>query len=158
MLSHKSESITIRRAASADAEALCQFNCLMALETEGKALLPDVVSAGVRNLIENSQRGFYLVAEHEAQVIASLMITTEWSDWRNGSFWWIQSVYVMPEWRRHSVYRRLYAVVKKLAEEDGRVCGFRLYVEKDNAIAQRTYKNLGMNETAYLMFEELVST
>ena len=97
----------IRLATPADAAVLIEFNGAMALETEGKNLLPDVIGAGVRGLLDNPVAGFYVLAETE-RVIAALMITKEWSDWRNGSFWWIQSVYVRPEARRQGVYRRLY--------------------------------------------------
>jgi ribosomal protein S18 acetylase RimI-like enzyme len=83
------------------------------------------------------------------------MVTTEWSDWRNGMFWWIQSVYVRPEYRRQGLYRELYARVKELAEQEPAVCGFRLYVENENVNAQKTYKALGMSETGYKLFEEL---
>jgi GNAT superfamily N-acetyltransferase len=149
------ESINIRGAEKEDVSSLVKFNILMARETEGKELIPEEISLGVKNLLENLQLGFYIVAENKDEIIASLMITTEWSDWRNGSFWWVQSVYVIPEWRKKSVYSRLYGYVKDLAEKDGNICGFRLYVEKDNTIAQQTYKKVGMKETNYMMFEEL---
>jgi ribosomal protein S18 acetylase RimI-like enzyme len=106
-------------------------------------------------MIENPQMGFYLVVELDNGIQASLMITTEWSDWRNGMFWWIQSVYVRPAYRRQGLYRELYARVKELAEQEPAVCGFRLYVERDNTNAQQTYAALGMAETDYRMFEEL---
>lgn len=149
-----SEDIQIRRGEMRDADAIAAFNCAMARETEAKELLPDVIAAGVRGLIGNPGLGFYLVAERGERVIASLMITTEWSDWRNGVFWWIQSVYVEPEWRRKGIYSRLYGFVKESAADKG-ICGFRLYVEKENQSAQRTYRSLGMSETDYLMFEEM---
>lgn len=149
-----SEEIRIRKGEMRDADAISAFNCAMARETEGKELLPEVISAGVRRLIGNPGLGFYLVAECEERVIASLMITTEWSDWRNGVFWWIQSVYVQPEWRRRGIYSRLYSFVKEAASDTG-ICGFRLYVEKANQAGQNTYRSLGMQETDYLMFEEM---
>lgn len=149
------ELINIRSAEKEDLSPIVKFNILMARETENKELIPKVISLGVRNLLENSQLGFYIVAESKDEIIASLMITTEWSDWRNGSFWWVQSVYVKPEWRKRSVYRRLYDHVKYLADKDENVCGFRLYVEKANTIAQKTYKKVGMHDTNYMMFEEL---
>jgi len=151
----KVESINIRRAKQEDSISLVQFNILMARETENKELIPEVISSGVKSLIENSQLGFYIVAEYNGKIIASLMITTEWSDWRNGNFWWIQSVYVIPDWRKKSVYRRLYSYVKELARGDVSFCGFRLYVERKNIITQKTYIKVGMNETNYKMFEEL---
>jgi ribosomal protein S18 acetylase RimI-like enzyme len=145
----------IRQAAAADAPVLIEFNCAMALETERKELLPEVIGAGVRALLANPAAGFYVVAEAGQRVAGALLITKEWSDWRNGSFWWIQSVYVRPEWRRKGVYRALYRHVQALAAKDPKACGFRLYVERENARAQETYRALGMKQTHYLVFEEL---
>lgn len=145
----------IRLARPADAKAIAEFNCAMALETEGKRLFPEVIGAGVRSLLRNPQAGFYLIALQENLAVGALMITKEWSDWRNGAFWWIQSVYVRPEFRRQGVYRRLYRHVQGLAKKDRGVCGFRLYVERENRRAQATYRALGMAKTRYLVFEEL---
>jgi ribosomal protein S18 acetylase RimI-like enzyme len=145
----------LRRATGDDAAVLVEFNSAMALETEGKRLLPEVIGAGVRSLLERPASGFYLIAETDAGVIGSLLITKEWSDWRNGDFWWIQSVYVRPEWRRKGVYKKLYRHVQELAAQDPKVCGFRLYVERENSRAQETYRALGMKETHYRVFEEL---
>ena len=144
----------IRLATPADAGVLIEFNAAMALETEGKKLLSNVIGAGVRSLLGNPAAGFYLLAEQDS-VVASLMITKEWSDWRNGTFWWIQSVYVRPEFRRQGVYKNLYRHVQELAANDPKVCGFRLYVERENSRAQATYSALGMKQTHYLVFEEL---
>ena len=144
----------IRLATPADAGVLIEFNAAMALETEGKELLPDVIGAGVRSLLGNPAAGFYLLAEEDSAV-GSLMITKEWSDWRNGTFWWIQSVYVRPQFRRQGVYKNLYRHVQELASKDPAVCGFRLYVERENERAQATYSALGMKQTRYLVFEEL---
>ncbi len=145
----------IRKAVAGDAAALSEFNQQMAFETEAIELIPAVILAGVKTMIENPQMGFYLVAEHRAEILASLMVTTEWSDWRNGLFWWIQSVYVKPAYRRQGLYRCLYQHVKDMAEVETGVCGFRLYVEHDNNNAQKVYHSLGMEETAYKLFEEL---
>lgn len=145
----------IRKATATDAAIIAQFNQHMALETEHKELMPELILAGVHSLLSNPAYGFYLVAEIEGVVAGALMITTEWSDWRNGVFWWVQSVYIRAEFRRQGVYRKLYATVKDLAAEQGNVCGFRLYVEKDNHAAQSTYTELGMQATDYLMYEEL---
>jgi ribosomal protein S18 acetylase RimI-like enzyme len=145
----------IRQATIQDASDLAEFNINMARETEGLDLKPEVIGAGVRAMIDNPQMGFYLVVELDNDIQASLMVTTEWSDWRNGIFWWIQSVYVRPQYRRQGLYRELYARVKELAEQEPSVCGFRLYVERDNAAAQQTYRSLGMSETEYRIFEEL---
>jgi ribosomal protein S18 acetylase RimI-like enzyme len=145
----------IRQATAADAPVLVEFNCAMALETEGKELLPEVIGAGVRALLANPAAGFYVVAESERRVVGALLITKEWSDWRNGTFWWIQSVYVRPELRRQGVYKTLYRHVQAMAANDPGVCGFRLYVERENSRAQATYRVLGMKQTHYLVFEEL---
>ena len=147
------DQITIRVAKPNDLASLVNFNQLMASETENKMLDQETLTQGVGNLIKDSNKGFYLVAESNHQVIGSLMVTTEWSDWRNATFWWIQSVYVVPEHRRKGIYAKLYSYVKTLAEKQN-ICGFRLYVEKDNEIAQKTYQSLGMMESHYLMFEE----
>ncbi|MGH8732462.1 MAG: GNAT family N-acetyltransferase [Burkholderiales bacterium] len=147
--------MNIRLAGAADAEALVEFNAAMALETEGKQLLPEVIGPGVRALLERPASGFYMLAESGDRVIGSLLITKEWSDWRNGDFWWIQSVYVRPEFRRQGVYTRLYSHLQELAAKDPKVCGFRLYVERENNRAQSTYGALGMKETRYLIYEEL---
>ncbi len=145
----------IRKALAQDAAELADFNIRMALETEGTELLPEVIRAGVETMIAHPDWGFYLVVELDNGIQASLMITTEWSDWRNGMFWWIQSVYVRPEYRRQGLYRELYERVKELAEQEPDVCGFRLYVERDNVSAQKSYTALGMHETPYRLFEEL---
>lgn len=145
----------IRRATIDDAAALAKFNIKNALETEAIELIPEVATAGVKSMISNPQMGFYLVVEDDGMLQASLMITTEWSDWRNGLFWWVQSVYVNQQYRRQGLYRKLYQRVKTLAEAEDNVCGFRLYVEHDNHVAQETYRSLNMEETSYKLFEEL---
>lgn len=147
--------LAFRRGEARDADTIAAFNAAMAQETEGKTLIPEVIGAGVRRLIEMPSLGFYVVAEHAGEAIGCLMVTNEWSDWRNGLFWWIQSVYVKPEFRRQGVYRRLYEHVRALAQGDASVCGFRLYVEKENETAHATYASLGMKETDYLIYEEL---
>jgi ribosomal protein S18 acetylase RimI-like enzyme len=145
----------VRLATLQDAPVLMEFSAAMALETEQKELLRDVIGAGVRSLLGNPAAGFYMVAEEDHRVVGSLMVTKEWSDWRNGTFWWIQSVYVRPELRRQGVYKRLYRHVQELAADDPAVCGFRLYVERENGRAQATYQALGMKQTRYLVFEDL---
>lgn len=146
--------MNIRVAKQNDAKALIEFNQLMAWETENKKLNVETLSKGVSALIADDSKGFYLVAEVDNQVVGSLMVTTEWSDWRNGVFWWIQSVYITADFRRQGIYGRLYARVKALAEQKQDVCGFRLYVEKENLAAQKTYESLGMEQSHYLMYEE----
>lgn len=147
--------LRIRRATRRDAAALIAFNSAMALETERKVLMPRVIGAGVRGLLKRPGAGFYVVAESGRQVVGALMITTEWSDWRNGIFWWIQSVYVHPQFRRQGVYRRLYRYVQSLAAKARGVCGFRLYVERRNRRAQTTYRAAGMERTHYVVYEAL---
>ncbi|GAB5382186.1 MAG: GNAT family N-acetyltransferase [Aliiglaciecola sp.] len=144
----------IRRAVINDVSDLVDFNQAMAQETESKALDQQTLSKGVSALITDPNKGFYLVAQQaDGQIIGSLMVTFEWSDWRNAQFWWIQSVYVRPQNRRTGVYSKLYQQVQALAEQNDGVCGYRLYVEKDNLPAQKTYESLGMHESYYLMYE-----
>lgn len=145
--------IVISEATRGSIDTIASFNVAMAQETESRQLDPSVVRAGVTAVVENPELGFYLVAEVDDAPAGCLMITNEWSDWRNGMFWWIQSVYVTPEHRGRGVYRRLYTEVLRHALEDGRVCGVRLYVERDNTVAQDVYKALGMENSGYLVFE-----
>jgi len=153
---HTRENVQVRMASAADGDAFVRFNRAMALETEDKKLDEETVDPGVRAVFDDPARGFYVVAECASGVVAALMVTFEWSDWRNATFWWIQSVYVTPEFRRRGVYRRLYEFVRERARDEGGVCGFRLYVEKDNAAAQRAYESLGMSASDYLLYEESV--
>jgi GNAT superfamily N-acetyltransferase len=147
--------LAIRKATAGDAAAISRFNQAMALETEGKRLIAERVDAGVRRLIDTPSLGFYMVATQADEIVACLLVTHEWSDWRNGLFWWIQSVFVEQGWRRQGVYSSLYEHVQDLAAADPQVCGFRLYVEKDNVVAQQAYAALGMGATDYLIYEEL---
>ena len=148
--------LTIRRATVDDTETLARFNEAMAEETEEKTLDPDTVRAGVRAVFDRPEQAFYLVAEQDDTIVGSLMITTEWSDWRNADFWWIQSVYVHPSARRTGVYTALHRDVRRRAHDTGGVCGLRLYVEQDNAVAQAAYDELGMTEPPYRMYEEML--
>jgi GNAT superfamily N-acetyltransferase len=149
-----SNEVLIRMGEGHDAPALVQSNIAMAWETEQKKLLPDVVARGVRSLLTNPRYGFYVVAEIDNEVIGSLMVTYEWSDWRDASFWWIQSVYIKPNYRKQGVFRRLYEFVKEKALHEKDVCGLRLYVEQDNGVAQKTYERIGMNRVPYQLYEE----
>ncbi len=146
--------MNIRIAQKKDTPALVEFNQAMALETEGKRLDSGVLKSGVEAVFDDDKKGFYIVAEEDAEIIGGLLITFEWSDWRNGDFWWIQSVYVRPSHRGRGHYRRLHEHVRGLAAREPDVCGLRLYVERENAGAQATYRALGMYETPYLLFEE----
>lgn len=145
--------LTIRRPGPGDAPALARFNARMAKETEEKVLDPDTVLAGVRAVLEDSSKGLYLVAEDEGAIVGQLLVTYEWSDWRNAVFWWIQSVYVVPEARRRGVYRALHERVLEMARARADVCGLRLYVEKDNRSAKATYESLKMRPTRYDLYE-----
>ena len=147
------EGFAVRRAGAGDVEVLIRFNRAMAEETEQRTLSEATVTAGVRAVLSDPAAGFYLLALDDNEPVASLMITTEWSDWRNGTFWWIQSVYVAPTYRRRGAYRALYDHVRRLAGEAGDVCGFRLYVERENTGARRVYETLGMIETPYRLYE-----
>ena len=149
--------VKIREAVRADVDTLVEFNLRMAKETEDKQLDTKVLTAGVNAVFENRAHGFYLVAEVDGKIAGSLMVTTEWSDWRNGVFWWIQSVYVASAFRRNGVFRALYGKVRERAGKSEQVCGCRLYVERENDSAQATYSRLGMTETNYKVFEELFS-
>ena len=144
----------IARATSSDLKALVDFNQAMAEETEGKRLDRQTLTHGVKRVLDDDDKGFYLVARRDGLVVGQLMVTYEWSDWRNGTFWWIQSVYVAPHARGHGIYRALHDAVRQSALDDGHVCGIRLYVEHENTGAQETYRKVGMRASHYLMFEE----
>src|SRR5258708_6804612 len=144
---------TCRRATTKEIPAIVQFQIEMARETENLKLDPEVLGRGVGRVFENPSRGLYYVAERDGRVIASTLITYEWSDWRDGTVWWIQSVYVVPEARRQGIYASLYAYVKRLAEADDHVRGIRLYVDRRNSPAQTVYSRLGMDGEHYQVFE-----
>jgi ribosomal protein S18 acetylase RimI-like enzyme len=143
----------IRRATAADAPTLARYNEAMAWETEHLRLDPARVLAGTQSALADPAKGFYLVAEQEGDIVGQLMITYEWSDWRNGVFWWIQSVYVAPAHRGAGVFRALYREVESMAQRQPGVCGLRLYVESDNERAQAAYHRLGMRTTSYRLLE-----
>jgi ribosomal protein S18 acetylase RimI-like enzyme len=166
MTASTTQSITVRAASFDDIEQLAAWAIAMAMETEHKRLDPDTVGPGVRAVLDEPARGCYFIAERDAsnadgatrEPIGTLMLTHEWSDWRNGDWWWIQSVYVDPAHRRQGVYRALYDHVQALAQAAPDVCGLRLYVERENSNAQRTYESLGMRDAGYAMYEaEFVS-
>ena len=145
--------ISIRRGTLADAETIAGYNAALAEETERMELDRERLLRGVRAVLEDPAKGFYTVAESEDTVVGQMMITFEWSDWRNGTFWWIQSVYVHPEYRRRGIFSRLHRHVLEEARKLGTVCGLRLYVEKENRQAQRTYQRLGMQKAIFDMYE-----
>ena len=147
-------SLQIRPARAEDAALLARWAQAMALETENK-ILPDAeVRPGIARGIADPTLARYFVAERDGVPAGTLMFTFEWSDWRNGLWWWIQSVYVPPEFRRQGIYRALYAHVRALAQADAGVCGIRLYVEKDNRNARSTYEALGMQDAHYRIYEQ----
>lgn len=150
----QSSDIRIRPATPEDAEQIVAFNLAMARETEERELDPDVLARGVASVFEDSALGRYLVAERAGRVVGSLMLTTEWSDWRDGMFWWIQSVYVESDSRRRGVYRALHQEVLDLARAAGGVCGVRLYVERENEVARQVYRERGMETTSYRLYED----
>lgn len=148
------EGWLVRPATLEDLDAVVGFNCDMALETEDRHLDPQRVRLGVERLISTSALGRILVAtDAQGALAGTLAVTSEWSDWRNGQFWWIQSVYVLPACRRRGVFSALYQYIEAEARAQEEVCGLRLYVEQENVHAQKTYLNLGMSETHYKMFE-----
>lgn len=147
--------IEIRPAAPADAQVIADFNAAMAVETEGLRLDAATVLAGVRAGIADPGKAAYFVAELAGRVVACCMVTREWSDWRNGEIWWLQSVYVAPDSRRQGAFRALHAHVLAAARTAG-VVALRLYVERENARAKRTYESLGMRPTHYEVMEQAV--
>lgn len=142
----------IRPAALSDLETVVEFNARLAQESEGVDLDKDRLRAGVAAVLRDQSLGLYFIAESESGPAGQLALTYEWSDWRNGMFWWLQSVYVRPEFRRQGVLRALYRHVLEKAR-DRRVCGIRLYVEKDNLAAQEAYRRLGMARAVFHMYE-----
>ncbi len=149
--------ITVREALPDDAGTIARYNSEMAAETEGKTLDPEQIGPGVATLLEDVSKGRYWVAVDGDRIVGQLMVTYEWSDWRNGNIWWIQSVYVHPQWRRHGVFRALYRHVESLAGTTPGVVGLRLYVETGNTRAQQTYEALGMVKPNYLVMEAMLS-
>jgi GNAT superfamily N-acetyltransferase len=145
--------ILIRPALVQDAGDIARFNASMALETESKALDPATLRAGVDAVLADPRHGFYLVAEVAGANAGCLMVTYEWSDWRNGQWWWLQSVYVPETFRRRGIFRALHAEAERQARATAGVIGLRLYVERDNVNAQRTYASLGMHDTDYRLYE-----
>ena len=145
--------LTIRPATADDLDVIVDFNARIASETEDTVLDRDTLRAGVQVLLEDPAKGRYFVACVDGMVVGQVMHTREWSDWRNGDIWWIQSVYVASSRRRLGVYTAMHQHVLKLASADPTAVGIRLYVEKDNDGAQATYRELGMVETDYRLFE-----
>lgn len=143
----------IRKARLTDSAVIADFNSRLAWETEKLRLNSAIVGRGVRALLKDATKGTYFVAEANDVVIGQLLITYEWSDWRNGQFWWVQSVYVAAEFRQSGVFHALFSHIQKLAQSRRDVCGLRLYVEKNNRRAQQAYDRLGMTYTHYEIYE-----
>ena len=146
--------IRIRPATPQDLDKVVEFNLSLASETEGKALDRETLCTGVEVALSDSSRARYFLAEVDGQVVGQTMFTTEWSDWRNGYFWWIQSVYIDASHRGRGVFRALYGHIRELARHHEDVCGIRLYVDKQNHRAIKTYQRLGMKLTDYLICDE----
>jgi GNAT superfamily N-acetyltransferase len=144
----------IRTATQNDADVIADFNIRLAWETEALKLDPEVVRRGVAALFTDAGKGIYFIADIDRKIAGQLMITYEWSDWRDGNIWWIQSVYVKEEFRGRGVFRALFEYVEKLAEAAPEVCALRLYMDKHNDQARRVYCKLGMIESSYVVFEK----
>ena len=157
-------SISIRNATRADIDRIAGFQQAMAMETENRTLDPSVSTQGITAIFDDPLKGFYIVAVSSSdegnagEVVGSLLITYEWSDWSNANHWWIQSVYVDAAWRRKGVYRTMYEHILALTKGRSDICSIRLYVERTNTIAQQTYKTLGMSHSHYDMYEIDLST
>jgi len=142
----------IRKATRNDIDIIVHFNSEMAHETENIKLSQQILTKGVTAVFDDSTKGFYIVAECDGTVVGQAMITYEWSDWRNAIVWWIQSVYILPDYRKIGVFRSIFEKIKLLAKESN-ACGLRLYVDRDNIIAKKAYNNLGMEESHYDLYE-----
>lgn len=153
----ESSIIEIRKARLDDLETIVKFNSNLAFETEGKKLNEYILTKGVKSLIDDDSKGQYYVYTVDGKVVGQIMHTYEWSDWRNGVFLWVQSVYVENEYRRKGIFKELYSYIKSICDNDENICGIRLYVEKENIQAKATYKSLDMYECNYHMYEYEVS-
>ena len=153
MSSNSNPNLSVRISEAKDAETIATFTRNIALETEDISLDPEIVQKGVAAVFDNPNLGFYVVAVQHNEVVGCLMITYEWSDWRNGVQWWLQSVYVKSEFRRMGVFKRLYQFIVDLASQKVEVCGIRLYVDQSNEKALQTYQSLGLDQTEYLVYE-----
>ncbi len=145
----------IRKANAEDIGQLVDFQLLMARETEAVVLNKSIVTKGVSAVLHDETKGCYYVVEIDNKIVSSLLTTYEWSDWRNGTVLWIQSVYVLPDYRRKGIYRSMYSFIKEQVSNDNDLKGIRLYADKSNYPAQKTYENLGMSPDHYVTFEWL---
>lgn len=149
--------LSIRPATIADADLVARWNIQLAEESEDKTLAPEVLAAGVRQVLADPHKGRYFIATVDGQPVGQTMVTYEWSDWRNGWIWWIQSVFVKAEFRRRGIYRALHNHVAATARQSGKVVGLRLYVEQNNTIAREVYENCGLRPAGYLVYERMFS-
>jgi len=151
--------IVIRHANKLDIDALIAFNAALARETEGRGLSETTLREGILAVLDSPSLGGYIVAEIKQDgvscLVGQLMVTYEWSDWRNGMIWWLQSVYVDSPWRRKGVYRAMHRYIVEEAKRHPSTCGLRLYVEQDNRTAQTVYQTVGLVPAGYLVFEEM---
>lgn len=145
--------MNIRKALNKDIDVIARYNYNLAYETENKILDMNILTRGVEAIIKDENKGIYHVCEINGEVVGQIMYTFEWSDWRNGTFLWIQSVYVNKAFRGMGVFKALYKFIRDIADNDNNICGIRLYVEKENTIAKKTYKNIGMKECNYYIYE-----
>ena len=143
----------IRNATRTDIPHIVRFNAAMALETENIVLETDILTSGVTALMKDPEKGFYIVAETESEIRACLLITYEWSDWRNGLFWWIQSVYVEKQYRKAGLFKLMYNHIRDLIDKKQTIVGLRLYVDQENVNAQKVYESMGMSKTNYQLYE-----
>lgn len=157
---NKPSEVIVRRATKSDLKTIVSFNAALAGETENRELDVQILQSGVETLLQDPGKGWYAVAEKSLDcgqliVVGQILVTFEWSDWRNGNFWWLQSLYVHPDHRQQGIFRQLYDYVQAQAGLKGeKICGFRLYVEEKNHQAQQAYAKLGFQETVYHMFEK----
>lgn len=145
--------MNIRKALNKDIDVIARYNYNLAYETENKILDMNILTRGVEAIIKDENKGIYHVCEINGEVVGQIMYTFELSDWRNGTFLWIQSAYVNKEFRGMGVFKALYKFIRDIADNDNNICGIRLYVEKENTIAKKTYKNIGMKECNYYIYE-----
>lgn len=143
----------IRKAEVKDVDVIAEYNYNLAYETEDKKLDMNILTKGVKNIVLDENKGIYHVCEVDGKVVGQIMYTYEWSDWRNGTFIWVQSVYVHKDYRGKGIFKALYNHVKKICDSSSDYVGIRLYVEKENFTAQKTYQNIGMKELNYYMYE-----
>jgi GNAT superfamily N-acetyltransferase len=146
-------TLIVRPAIATDVATIVRFNVALALETENRTLDPERLRKGVQAVLDDPEKGRYFIAEEHGRTVGQVLVTYEWSDWRNGSFWWLQSIYVAERSRGRGVFQELYNHLNSLARSEPDVCGLRLYVARGNVQAQQAYRNVGMADSGYLVLE-----